>query len=154
ALPVSVVKIRQLTASRAADWAGRAGLSLPPANDDRPIRGYLVAARGNGLIFADESEGDEELQFTLAHESAHFICHYHRPRRVAAARLGPGIQDVLDGLRSATSEERLAGVLRGCPIGQYRHLFGRSADGGFREQHSAQAERDADLVAFELMVPA
>jgi hypothetical protein len=153
-LPVSVERLPGLTPRRVAEWVERAGGALGASEDNRPVRGYLLARGGRGLIFVDAEDEEQELQFTLAHEGAHFLCHYYGPRLTMEARLGPAITEVLDGERPATPEELLAGVLRGCPIGQYQHLLSRGAGGSFLDPASQRAEVDADRVAFELMAPA
>jgi hypothetical protein len=130
------------------------GVEVRELGPDRPLRGCLVAFRGRGLVFVEGNDDATEIQLTLAHEAAHFLCHYVAPRDDAIARLGPQILEVLDGIRAPTNEERLAGVLRGCPIGQYRHLMSRNHTGAVLSVDVERAETEADLVALELLAPA
>src|SRR5207245_2962940 len=95
----------------------------------------------------------EEQCFSLAHELAHFLRDYLQPRRRAAARLGPQVLEVFDGLRPPRPEERLHALLRAVPIGFHTHLMARDA-GGVARGAEAAAERDADRLACELLAPA
>src|SRR5947209_3261645 len=78
-LTVSIVTLPKLTLSDAANWLRRRGASISPPYD-RPVRGFLVAKRGNGFIFLDGGLSPEEERVTLAHELAHFLHHYQAPR--------------------------------------------------------------------------
>jgi len=60
---------------------------------------------------------------------------------------------VLDGLRSPTAEERLAGVLRGVPLGVYSHLGRRSSYGHIDDPNILHMEDKADQLALELLAP-
>lgn len=151
ALPATIIPLSRLTISDVRSWLSRHRIALTVTAADRQLRGCLVAYRGHALIFVDEDDPFDELQLTLAHEAAHLLCHYLIPREQAIARLGAGIVDVLDGQRMARPEERLAGVLSGCPIGQYQHLAGRTTDAIQADLQEAEAE--ADLLAFELLAP-
>jgi Zn-dependent peptidase ImmA (M78 family) len=111
----------------------------------------LIAQRGHAFIFIDGSLPDDELRFTLAHETAHFVHHYEGPRSSALEVLGSGIEVVLDGERPPTAQERLRGALRGVPIGVYQHMMDR-AD-GLPDRATSQLEAEADLIAFELLAP-
>jgi hypothetical protein len=152
ALPVAIVMLSSLSVLGVSSWMRRArGVFLVTPAPDRPLRGCLVAFRGNGIIFADRDDAAGEIQLTLAHEAAHFICHYVLPRRRAVERLGPSILEVLDGHRSPRKEELLAGVLRECPIGEYRHLIERN---GTAKGAVEREETEADLLGLELLAPA
>jgi len=154
ALPLSVISLPGLTTLAVGQWLGRVGVNTPGMGPNRPLRGCLVAFQGRGMVFVEANDDSSETQFTVAHETAHFICHYLAPREKAISRLGPNILNVLDGLRSPTNEERLAGVLRGCPIGQYRHMMGRTHEGAILSADVERAETEADLIALELLAPA
>jgi|SRR5581483_7073032 len=154
ALPLAIVSIRDLRGSSVNDWLAKLSVAMRDFGPDRPLRGCLVAFRGRGLVFVDSNDSPDETQLTLAHEAAHFLLHYLGPRARAVARLGPKILEVLDGLRAPRNEERLAGVLRGCPIGQYRHMMGRGQEGAIVDSDVERAETEADLVALELLAPA
>jgi hypothetical protein len=154
ALPLAIVCLRSLTVMAIAEWLCGTGVEVREFGGDRPLRGCLVAFGGHGIVFVDENDDSSEIQLTLAHEAAHFLCHYTALRDHAVARLGPEILEVLDGIRPPRNEERLAGVLRGCPIGQYRHMMNRDHEGSVLSLHVERTETDADLVALELLAPA
>jgi hypothetical protein len=110
-LPVHVERIQHLTLGNVDTWL-RCELdwSSPTNTNGRPLRGCLIAHRGQGIIFLEASETIDQQRFTLAHELAHFIGHYLGLRDTAIARLGPSIVAALDGDRAPTSAERLSGV--------------------------------------------
>jgi hypothetical protein len=60
---------------------------------------------------------------------------------------------VLDGLRLPTPEERLAGILRGVPLGVYSHLGRRSSRGEMTDPDTLLVEDKADQLALELLAP-
>src|SRR5262249_44879137 len=91
------------------------------ARDGR-VRGCLVAWRGWGCVFLDGADAEDEQRFSLAHELAHFLKHYWRPRREAVRRLGRQVLEVFDGLRPATPAEQLHGLLSGSGLGFHVHL--------------------------------
>jgi hypothetical protein len=141
ALPLAIVSIRDLRTSIVIDWLARLSVNTRDFGPDRPLRGCLVAFQGRGLIFVESADTPDEIQLTLAHETAHFLRHYVAPRDRAIARIGATILEVLDGLRAPSSEERLAGVLRGCSIGQYRHMSGVKKVQSFTQMWSVQKPR-------------
>jgi hypothetical protein len=153
ALPLSIVTLQALGVQGVADWLREIGLALPVDGPDRRLRGFLVAYEGQGVVFLDADDPEDEQRFTLAHEIAHFLRDYRRPRQRAVDLLGPDVLDVLDGRRPARVEERLHGVLRGVLIGVHQHLLAR-AERGPLSSNVAAAERDADRLAFELLAPA
>ncbi|HVV51100.1 MAG TPA: ImmA/IrrE family metallo-endopeptidase [Polyangia bacterium] len=152
-LPVAVVLLPKLTVGRMGEWLAKRGAGGFRQTQDRPIRGCLIAQRGHAFIFADGSMPDDEQRLTLAHETAHFLHHYEAPRSVAIALLGPSIEEVLDGDRTATPAEKLRGALRGVPIGVYEHALDRSEDGA-PDTITTGMEVEADLIGFELLAPA
>lgn len=126
---------------------GRVGRKL----SERRLRGCLIAHRGTGVIFLDE-DCDALVRFAIAHELAHFIGHYLAKRELAVARLGANIIEVLDGTRAATAQERLAGILTGCPLGTFTDLMER--DHGVPLSPSAELmEYEADEAAFLALAP-
>lgn len=152
-LPLAVLRLPRLRLRTAIEWLTRHGIAHQSDNADRPLHGYLVARGGIGVVFLDGTDPWDEQLFSLAHEVAHFLYDYLRPRTVAIGALGPGIEGVLDGLRSPTAGERLAGVLRGAPLGVYAHLGRRSSHGHIDDPDVLQIEDKADQLALELLAP-
>jgi hypothetical protein len=121
---------------------------------DRPLRACLAACDGAAIIFVDSMDDLPERVFSLAHELAHFLCHYWGPRCLACRRLGNRAADLLDGKQRPTTAERVRALLADVPIGFHAHLMQR---GPSRQPVSAAvvaAEEDADRLAYELLAPA
>ena len=152
ALPASIIFVPVLSSPVINSWLRRRGIKCSLSAANRPLRGCLIANRGHGLIFVDGTMPADEMRITVAHETVHFLHHYLNPRTQALERFGAGIRTVLDGDRLATPAERLAGVLRGIPVGVETHLLDRHADGALADSAKA-AEIEADLAAFELLAP-
>lgn len=150
---VHVLDVPHLALASAATHFARHGISCPSPTEDRPLAGCFGGHRGVGLILFDPTLERAELLFTLAHEVAHYLRDYDAPRRKVEARLGAPALDVLDGLRPATAEERIAGVLRGVPIGCHTHFLDRDRRGRALTPEAREAEEAADRLAFELLAP-
>lgn len=152
ALPVAIIGIPRLGFAGARRWLLQRGIEDVEDGADRSLRGCLVASRGHGVIFVDASDPDDERRFSIAHEIAHFILDYDRPRREVIATLGIKAADVLDGIREPTLEEKFSAVLRGVPLGSFHHLMVRGPR-GVVAQHVLEAEDRADELALELLAP-
>jgi hypothetical protein len=148
--PVTVIERPGLSLGVIREWLARRSNVVVPG-PDRRVRGCLVAHGGFGFVFVDAADPPAERRFTLAHELAHYLRDVWRPRRRAAAKLGPGITEVLDGRRPPTPDERLHAVLRGLPAGPVVHLLGC---GDEESPEVRAAEAAADRLAFELLAPA
>jgi len=131
----------------------RQAISCRLSRRDRALRACLVAHRGAGALFLDGADPTEEQRFSLAHELAHFLRDYLEPRHRAVDVFGPGVLQVFDGVRPPTLEERVSALLADVPIGFHVHLMERTAEGQFASAAIDTAERDADLLAFELLAP-
>src|SRR5439155_24692013 len=112
--------------------------------------GCLVANRGHGIIFVCGADPPDEQRLTIAHETGHFLKHYLIPRERVLEALGEAITPVLDGVREATPEERVLGVLSGVRVGAHVHLVPRQGAGDSR---IAIAEDEADDLGLELLAP-
>ncbi|MGI8912720.1 MAG: ImmA/IrrE family metallo-endopeptidase [Chloroflexota bacterium] len=154
ALPVSLVQLPHLHITSAVSWLRRCGVVCTIGTGDRPLHAALVARYGQGVLFLDGADADAEQRFSLAHELAHYLRHYRQLRRRVEDRLGTASLEVLDGVRPASRTERVDALLAGVPIGYYVHLMQRDSDGSFPDARTATAEREADLLAYELLAPA
>ncbi|MGH2409717.1 MAG: ImmA/IrrE family metallo-endopeptidase [Chloroflexota bacterium] len=153
ALPLTLVLLPRLRVARIDGWLAEQAIGCRLGFPDRPLRACLVARHGQGIIFLDGTDPDDEQRFSLAHECAHFLRGYWQPRRVAVDRLGPAVLEVLDGDRPAHPDERLHALLARVPIGFHVHLMDRTAESWFASAAIDEAERDADLLAYELLAP-
>ena len=151
--PLTVQRLPGLTIASAQAWLATvaAGIDLGP---DRPLHGCLVCMRGEATVFIDSDDARDEQRYTLAHEIAHFLRDVWRPRQRVERLLGPAADDVCDGVRAQTPEERLAAVLDGVPLALHVHLLPRDADGEPATVAIADAEDAADVLALELLAPA
>lgn len=154
ALPVSIILLPRLRLDSVRTWLRENGIVCLCDERDRPLRACLVACRGHGLIFLDGTDADNEQRFSLAHELAHFLRHYWRPRQVACQRLGERVAEVLDGERPPTLQERLHALLKNAPLGFHLHLMHRGPRREVINAAVARAEEEADLVAYEFLAPA
>ena len=128
-------------------------IGAPPWSDpcDRPLRACLVADQGAGLVLVDRGDAPDEQRFSVAHEVAHFLVHYLRPRREALAHFGEPIRDVLDRRRPPTSAERFSAALRDVPLAPYHHAMERP--GRTRDPRTRAMEAEADDLALEILAP-
>src|SRR5262249_1903289 len=148
--PLAVTAMPGLSVAGVLRDLDRQGRAWSGGQPERRLRGCLVAEGGAGLIYLDAGDGAAEQSFTLAHEVAHFLRHYWQPRRRAEEALGPGVLEVLDGLRAPGPRERLHALLRRVPLGCYVHLMDR---GPGRSREVDDAEGEADRLALELLAP-
>jgi len=113
----------------------------------------LIAFRGQGLIFVDGTDPDDERRFTTAHEISHFLADYWRPREWALMKLGAKIADVVDGLRNPTVSERLHAVLGSTPIGVHTDLMERDMRLDDLSGTLWSIEDRADRIGLALLAP-
>jgi hypothetical protein len=147
ALPLAVVRLPRLRPESIDAWLARHGARLRLGGETGQLHGCLIVSDGVGAIFVSGSDPPAEQQFTLAHELAHYLLDYQRPRQRALSRLGPTILPVLNGLRPPDDDERLLAVFRGVPLGEYVDLF------DYEDLATLVHERDADRLAIELIAP-
>src|SRR6266545_2847165 len=93
------------------------------------------------------------MRFSLSHELAHYLRQYLYQRRRTQAAVGMSALDVLDGVRPPTMVERADALLGRVKLGAHVHLMDRTPTGHPPSVSIAAAEREADLLAFELLAP-
>jgi hypothetical protein len=153
AMPLAIIKLPRLTLERTRVWLTSHGIRKPAGTKDRALRACLVARTGRGVVLLEGSDPADERRMSLAHEVAHFLVDYLRPREKALELMGEGAQAVLDGVRSPTAAERLSAILGGVDLGTYMHLIERSTTGIVDRVAVVEAEDRADRLALELLAP-
>lgn len=153
ALAVGLEALPRLSIRSVDAWLARRDSQLRLLLPDRPLRACMVVHEGNGILFVDAADPDDEQRFSLAHEIAHYLVEYAVPRDRARARLGDGILSVLHGRLAASREERIAAVLSGVSLETCFHLMERTPDGHLPGRNVSDAERCADDLALELLAP-
>lgn len=153
AVPLTVVLLPKLRLVDVGEWLREQDVFCQLDMHDRSLRACLVARYGQGIVFLDGSDPDDEQRFSLAHEVAHFLKEYWWPRRVVAESLGSQALEVLDGARPARHEERVHALLAHVSIGIHIHLMERNINGSYVSAVIDTAERDADILAYELLAP-
>lgn len=144
-LPLAVVTVPRLTSNRIWDWLTSRRIAFDLARDDGRLRAALVAYGGVAVAFIDGTDEAIERRFSLAHEVGHFVAEYLAERSGIDRIGGTHMLEVHDGIRRATSGERLRFAVAGRPlplrIWRCTGQVGRS-------------EQLADRVAVELLAPA
>jgi Zn-dependent peptidase ImmA (M78 family) len=153
ALPVAVVKLPRLRLFAVESWINHRGIPFQFNCQSRMVRGCLVAFGGKGLVFVDSNDPEDEMRFTLAHEVAHFIVDYWRPRENAIKRFGNAIVEVLDGYRVPNVSERVHALLGSVPIGVHTDLMERNARSNAMNMDLWEIEDRADKIALALLAP-
>lgn len=153
ALPIAVVKVPHLRLIDIESWLQRRQTRFSFDTRTRAVRGCLVAYAGKGVIFIDACDPLNEQRLTLAHEVAHFMLDYSRPRSNAIAKLGSAVTAALDGLRPPTLDERVNAILTGVPLNLYWHLIERNSSGEAGNDIVWQIETRADKMAMVLLAP-
>ncbi len=153
ALPVDIVSLSNLSVRNIEIWLAQRKIPIDIGLEDRVLHGFILVSKGNGFIFVNGTDPEEERRYTIAHEVGHFLLDYRLPRENAVKRLGPGILDVIDGRREATILERIDGALYSVLTRPYTHLLEKAGDGSFQRWDVQQAENEADELAVELLAP-
>jgi hypothetical protein len=153
ALPVAIIYLPKLGVTAVEGWLARRNSNYRFACADRPLRGCLVAFAGKALIFVDGTDAENERRFTVAHEAAHLLYDYLRPRKQAIASFGANIIGFLDGERLPTATERLHALLRSVPIGVHVSLLDRAAGEPEVADMIGRSENRADRIALALVAP-
>lgn len=151
--PIAVVLLPLLTVRKIEEWLERQHILYHIGTQDRGLCACLVARFGQAIIFLDGTDPDDEQRFSIAHELAHFLMHYWRPRRDAVHHLGTEILEVLDGVRLARVDERIHALISRIDVGFHVHLIERFELGDPTSSTIVAAENDADRLALELLAP-
>jgi hypothetical protein len=153
-LPITVVPLPELRVAGVDQWLREHGGANSGDTPDRPLRACLVARDGQGFIFLDRSDPEDEQRFSLAHELSHFLNDYERPRTEAARRLGPVAIEIVEGMRPARPDEDIRALLAGIRLSAFCHFMERDEEGAITSGEVDSVERAADLLALELLAPA
>jgi len=151
ALPVALVKLPRLDLRAIENWLLRRNVQYLFDCENRTVRGCLVAFGGKGIVFVDGTDSLNELRFTVAHETAHFLIDYWQPRNKSSIKYGSSILEVFDGLREPSVDERVYSIINGTPIGLFTDLMERKSQNELNE--TWQVENKADKVALTLLAP-
>ncbi|HEX8072047.1 MAG TPA: hypothetical protein VF546_19010 [Pyrinomonadaceae bacterium] len=150
ALPVAIIKLPRLMLGDIENWLARRARPFSFNCRSRAVRGCLVAFGGQGFIFVDGADPDDERRFTVAHEAGHFIVDYWLLREAAIEKFGGCITEVFDGLRRPGVTERVHAVLADTRLGVYTKLMERDGGG---DAGVWEVEDRADRVALALLAP-
>lgn len=153
ALPLFLVKLPHLRLHGIESWFERRGASFRFNCRSRSVRGCLIAYGGQGLIFVDGADPDDERRFTIAHEVGHFIVDYLLIRQTVLSKFGEKIMEVFDGLRLPSVAERIHALLAGTPLGVYTNLMERDSVSVLTRSEVGDVEDRADRVALALLAP-
>lgn len=127
ALPVALVKLPNLRLKNVEHWLKARSVPFSFSCESRAMRGCLVAFKGQGIVFIDGTDPQDEQRVSVAHEIAHFLLDYWIPRCRAANKHGPQILEAFDGLRPFTVNERLHSMLEGISTGVHTELLDRES---------------------------
>ena len=153
-LPINHIALPNLNVKRIEQWFLERQAPYQLLCQNRALYGCIVAMRGHGFLFVDQSDSEAERRFTIAHEIAHFLLDYVTPRQKVLDVFGDSIRPVLDGERTPTRLELIDAMLSKVNFGVYVDMMPRSAQGGIDQGAILCAEDNADQLAFELLAPA
>ncbi|MFA5400903.1 MAG: hypothetical protein WC359_10710 [Dehalococcoidia bacterium] len=153
ALPLAVIKLPRLWVLDVDAWLAKRNIEYQFRIENRALHGSLIAYRGYGFVLLNGADSDAELRYSLAHEAAHFLLNYLRPRRKAESILGPTILEVFDGFRPPTIQERIHSILDGIPIGFHIHLMERNTNSMLNLEAIMELEDNTDMLAIEMIAP-
>ena len=150
ALPAKLIKLPHLKLHTIENWLTCRGAVYRFNCRSRAVRGCLVAYGGQGFIFIDETDPEDERRFSIAHEIGHFIIDYLLVRETAISKFGDRIVEVFDGLRQPSVPERVHALLADASLGVYTNLMERDEAGG---PDLWEIEDRADHIALALLAP-
>jgi hypothetical protein len=150
---LTIKEVPGLSTAVVARFLARIGPGWHCGAPERTLRACLAARDGAGFILLDADDTSAERTFSLAHELAHFLWHYWRPRQRAESQLGNRALAVFDGQRVPSTTERLRALLSNVPLGPHLHLMERGQDRDIVNSRVAMIEEEADQLAYELLAP-
>lgn len=148
-LPIAIVSAGHVSVEVIRAWLAERELHVAVPRCPGDMAGCVVAYRGHAFIFIGGADPDDEVRITVAHEVAHVLRHYLKPRAEAVRALGVQVLEVLDGCRAPTFREQVHSVLASTPLGAHVHLLPRGSD----PSAVNEVEREADELALELVAP-
>jgi hypothetical protein len=151
---LTIKEMAGLSTFAAEEYLARLGPGWSCGGPDRAVRACLAARDGAGFILLDAKDAPAERVFSLAHELAHFLWHYWRPRERAGACLGVRAVEAFDARRKPTPTERLRSLLSNVPLGPHLHLMDRGPRREMVNERILVVEEEANRLAFELLAPA
>lgn len=150
---VYVVSIPLLHMDLIYQWLNERSFHFQLPRFEKSLHGFLLTNKGEGFVFLNGTDSEEERRFTLAHEISHFILDYEQPRQQAVKKFGASILEVLDGVRPLTVEERIQGLISIQGLTLFTHLLDDEAMSGIGRLQVWEAESRADQLALELLAP-
>ena len=153
ALEVSIHLITYLTPATAADFLGHDRSRPADAPSQRPVHGCIAVGPRGAKVLVERRDAEEERQFTIAHEVAHYILEVRRHHRLAEQRLGACHVDVLYGSHEATPTERLDAWLNNVRSAPLMHFMDRTPTREYGCGRTLEAECSADRLATEILAP-
>jgi len=151
--PLNIVSLSDLSLKKIKEWFNNRGISFDIDYSDRMLHGFISVHKNFGFIFINGTDSESERRYTVSHEVSHYIIDYKLPRERVVNVYGKGIEEVLDGYREPTVEERVESILNSISIKPYTHILEKEGNGTFEKYNNWMSERDADALAVELLAP-
>jgi len=151
--PLNIVSLSDLSFNKIEEWFNNRNISFEVEYSERMLHGFISVHKDCGFIFINGTDPESERRYTVSHEVSHYFIDYKIPRERAITTYGKSIEEVLDGYREPTVEERVDSVLNSISIKQYTHILEKEGDGNFDRYNNWLSERDADALAVELLAP-
>lgn len=152
-MPIDIISLSELSLSKIQQWLNDREILFTTEVDNRLLHGFIIIFKGNGFLFVNGTDSEEDRRFTIAHEVSHFILDYQLKRNRAIKKIGIEILEVLDGYRQPTIDEQIDGVLLSVDVTPFTHMVEKDGDGSFESLKNFNAENNADTLALELLAP-
>ena len=152
-LPIDIVSLSKLSLVTIQEWLNARNVYIDINVNNRELHGFILTNRGNGIMFINGTDHENERRFTIAHEVSHFLLDYKILRDIAIQKFGDDILPVIDGERPPSLEEEVKGIISSINIKPFTHLLEKDGDGSFNSIKAFKAENNADELAIELLSP-